>query len=75
MAERRGVQNCRWAEPTLFLDNPSWIEAVSYEWSCRVDGDPVPVVDTDRCATCDRWVPRSGRARDGSACLEFVATV
>jgi hypothetical protein len=58
MPDDRTVQHCHYAEPTLFLDDPSWTASEEFPWSCRADGDPHLVTDTTRCATCDRWVPR-----------------
>jgi hypothetical protein len=58
MADPRSVQRCRWAEPTLFVDEPLWTEAEAFPWTCRADGDPHVVEDTTYCATCGRWVPR-----------------
>lgn len=59
MADPRTVQRCRWAEPTLLLEHPSWTEAEDFPWSCCADGDPQVVADTERCETCGRWVPRN----------------
>lgn len=68
MADPRNVQNCRWAEPTLFVPYPVWIASDDYPWSCRADGVPLPVEDTDMCSVCMRWQrcehPR--RFRDGA---------
>lgn len=58
MADRHTIQACHWSEPTLFLAWPYWIEAERNPWSCRADGDPRPVEETERCVTCGRWVPR-----------------
>ena len=71
MTVRRTVQRCRWAEPTLFLDDPKWMEAEAYPWSCRADGDPELVEDTERCNTCGRWVARDARAQDVCRCTEL----
>jgi hypothetical protein len=58
MAERHDVQHCRWAEPTLFLQNPLWTAAEKYPWSCHADGVPRPVEDTHLCTVCGRWAAR-----------------
>lgn len=58
MSEPRTVQGCRWAEPTLFQENPHWTAAEEYPWSCKADGDPRVVENTEVCATCGRWAPR-----------------
>ena len=55
MADSKNVQNCRWAEPTLFVVYPAWIGAEEYPWSCHADGFPRPVEDTNVCAICGRW--------------------
>lgn len=52
------VQQCRWAESTLFLSAPEWLQAWDYPWSCRASGGFRPVADTRVCATCERWQPR-----------------
>lgn len=71
MTDQKTVQNCRWAEPTLFRDDPAWTEAEAYPWSCRVEGDPDIVEDTERCATCGRWVPRARPGSDVPRCPDF----
>jgi hypothetical protein len=69
MSDARTVQNCRWAEPTLFLVSPLWTAAEDYPWSCRRDGAPAPVSDPTACQTCPRWEPREaeGRRESGTA--------
>ncbi len=52
------VQQCRWAESTLFLAAPLWLDAWSYPWSCRSSGAFKPVTDTRSCRSCDRWQAR-----------------
>jgi hypothetical protein len=71
MADHRTVQQCRWAEPTLFVEDSSWTQATDYPWSCRADGDPEVVEDTEKCLTCGRWVPRDRRAGGLGACPDF----
>jgi hypothetical protein len=61
MSDPRNVQGCRWAEPTIFQENPLWTAAEDYPWSCKADGDPRVVEDTGRCETCGRWAPRGPR--------------
>jgi hypothetical protein len=58
MSKVKTVQGCYFAEPTLFVDDPSWTSAEEYPWSCAVEGDPHLVTDTVKCATCERWVPK-----------------
>jgi hypothetical protein len=58
MTDLRNVQRCRWAEPTLSQEHPFWTAAEEYPWTCKADGEPRPVEDTTRCATCGRWAPR-----------------
>ena len=66
MPDVRHVQNCRWAEPTLFLAHPLWVGAEEYAWSCLRDGAPRTLTDPDACATCARWEPRdAGRRESG----------
>jgi hypothetical protein len=60
MNDERTVQGCRWAEPTLFQTNPLWTEGEEYFWTCKADGEPQPVKETTRCATCGWWAPRNG---------------
>lgn len=52
------VQQCRWAESTLFLAAPQWLEAWEYPWSCRSSGSFHPIADTRQCRVCDRWQAR-----------------
>jgi hypothetical protein len=71
MAEKQTVQHCRWAEPTLLVDDLTWTEAEAYPWSCTADGDPHTLADVELCASCGRWVPREGKGADGSRCPDF----
>lgn len=64
------IQRCRWAEPTLFLANPLWMAAEEYPWSCRRDGLPKPVDDTDACQKCGRWETRNAPDRRNSGISE-----
>jgi hypothetical protein len=65
MPGARNVQNCRWAEPTLFLAHPLWVAAEEYTWSCQRDGAPRTLADTETCTTCARWESRGeGRRRN-----------
>ncbi len=68
MADPRTVQRCRWAEPTLFAEEPIWTEAEEFPWSCRADGAPHVVEDTTLCTTCGRWVPRDAVCDEGKGC-------
>jgi hypothetical protein len=60
--EKRTPQNCRWAEPTLYLPFPYWLEAWSIPWSCHRDGSSRLLETTEQCAACPRFEPR---CRDG----------
>ncbi len=57
MPERK-IQYCRWAEQTLLLAEPYWLNAWDFPWSCYADGEPHPVDDTRSCRTCARWESR-----------------
>ena len=58
MENKPTVQTCRWAEPTLYQDGPYWLDAWNMPWTCRRDGDPRVLDDTDVCAECPRWEAR-----------------
>ena len=60
--EKHTPQNCRWAEPTLYLPFPCWLEAWNMPWSCRRDGSPRLIETTAQCNICPRFEPR---CRDG----------
>lgn len=72
MAIPHTVQNCRWAEPTLLLENPLWMAAEDYPWSCRRDGDTRILATTTVCRACQRWELResSGRRNSGTITTE-----
>lgn len=57
-AERKDIQHCRWADQTLLLDEPYWLNAWDFPWSCHRNGAPHPVEDTRECRTCARWERR-----------------
>ena len=57
MSDPHTIQRCRFAEPTVFLANPLWTAAEDYPWSCRRDGAPSIVDDSDACRNCPRWEP------------------
>jgi hypothetical protein len=57
-AERKDIQHCRWADQTLLLDEPYWLNAWDFPWSCHHNGEPHPVEDTRECRTCARWERR-----------------
>ncbi len=57
-AERKDIQHCRWADQTLLLDEPYWLNAWDFPWSCHRNGNPRPVEDTRDCRTCARWERR-----------------
>jgi hypothetical protein len=62
---KRTPQNCRWAEPTLNLPLPYWLEAWNMPWSCRRDVPPRLIESTFECHDCPRWEPREA---DGAVC-------
>jgi len=64
--EKQTPQNCRWAEPTLFVAFPYWLESWERPWSCRRDKTPHVIGDADECASCDRWEPRQLRVPFGT---------
>ena len=62
------VRQCRWAEQTLHLGAPLWLDAWEYPWSCRSAGTYRPIADTRLCLECHRWVSREEReVCDGEA--------
>lgn len=61
MTNVRTVQNCRWAEPTLFSRYPVWMGSDDYPWTCYSTGLPKPVEDTTVCVVCKRWEGRVTR--------------
>lgn len=62
MDNKTNVQTCVWAEPTLYQDGPYWLDAWNMPWTCRRDGDPRVLDDTDVCVGCPRWEPRVVKA-------------
>lgn len=60
--DTRTPQTCRWAEPTLYLPWPYWLDAWNMPWSCRRDGLPRLIETTGECGACARFEPR---CRDG----------
>jgi hypothetical protein len=48
-------QTCKWATATLFLDWPLWLDASSWDWSCRRDGAIRPLKISEECRTCSAW--------------------
>lgn len=59
MEMRRTPQNCRWAQPTLFLPLPYWLEAWNMPWTCIRDGAPRHLDSTEECSDCPRFEPRA----------------
>jgi hypothetical protein len=57
MTFAQSVQTCRWAEPTLFLQRPLWLDAWDYPWGCAVDAVPHVLSDVTICHGCRRWAP------------------
>ena len=64
--ENHTLQNCRWAQPTLFLPMPSWFDAWHGLWTCRRDVCPRLLDPEEKCATCPRWEGR------GQAGLDWI---
>ncbi len=59
MTVARRPQTCRWAEPTLHLPWPMWLDAWSWPWSCRAEGNvPRLLPTTAECQDCDHWEAR-----------------
>ncbi len=56
--EKRTAKNCAWAEPTLFLPLPFWVDAWNAPWTCRRDPAKRLIEDTRDCADCPRWEER-----------------
>jgi hypothetical protein len=54
----RTVKGCRWAEPTLYLPMPYWLEAWDTPWTCHRDASPRLIAASDQCAMCPRWEGR-----------------
>jgi hypothetical protein len=52
------VRECRWAEQTLQLAAPQWLDAWEFPWSCRASGGFRPIADTRVCLNCQRWLPK-----------------
>ena len=61
MRFEHNVRQCCWAEQTLHLAPPQWLDAWEYPWSCRAAGTFRPIADTRLCADCHRWLPRERR--------------
>jgi hypothetical protein len=61
------VHRCRWAEPTLHLAAPQWLDAWEFPWSCHSWGTVRPIADTRICVECGRWVPCDRNGSDDTA--------
>ena len=59
--DKKTPENCRWAQPTLFLQHPDWLEACDMPWTCRRDGLQRVLDSTEVCAECPRWESRPQR--------------
>jgi hypothetical protein len=55
MSTTRSAANCRWAESTLYMAGPLWLDAWDFPWTCMRDRTPRLLETTDECATCPRW--------------------
>jgi hypothetical protein len=58
MRDLHAAATCRWAEPTLLLARPLWLEAWDTPWTCRRDDAPRPLESTESCVDCPRWEGR-----------------
>jgi hypothetical protein len=56
--DRQSAVTCRWAQPTLFLGPPLWLDAQDTPWTCVRDTTPQPLDSTGVCADCRRWEAR-----------------
>ena len=59
MESNRSASNCKWAQPTVFLPLPYWINAWDTPWTCERDGHLRHIADTSECANCPRWEARA----------------
>jgi hypothetical protein len=58
MSTEHEAHSCRWATPTLFLEWPYWLDALTWPWSCSPDGRLHLLSDSEKCQTCGRWIAR-----------------
>jgi hypothetical protein len=58
MEPTKKVQTCRWAEPTLYLPLPAWLDAWDAPWSCKREYPARILLTTYECGTCPRWQAR-----------------
>jgi hypothetical protein len=61
-------QACRWAEPTLFMPLPYWLDAWDMPWSCRRTEPTRLIESAEMCRTCSRWEAR----REEDALCDFA---
>ncbi len=59
MEIRCSPQHCRWAQPTLFLPLPYWLESWNRPWTCERDATPRPLDSGEECSNCPRFEPRA----------------
>jgi hypothetical protein len=52
MEQKRMPQTCRWAEPTLFLPMPYWLDAWEQPWTCHGNQNRRLIDAPDACGTC-----------------------
>jgi hypothetical protein len=58
MPDLNGAATCRWAQPTLFLEPPLWIEAADRPWTCTRHDVQQPLQSTIACVSCPQWQSR-----------------
>jgi hypothetical protein len=56
---KRTAQNCRWAEPSLFMPLPYWMDVWDGPWTCVREPTPRVLESTAECAKCPRWEQRA----------------
>lgn len=65
--EPHGASTCRWAEATVFLAAPFWLDAEHRPWACLRDAMPRVLDTTEVCVRCSRWEPRRAHQRSEAA--------
>lgn len=55
----RHASNCKFARPTIEESGPAWLSAEDQPWTCHRLAEPHPIDDTERCADCPHWEPRT----------------
>src|SRR5579864_2418192 len=57
--EKHTAQTCRWAQPTMFLPLPYWLDERDGLWSCRRHEPTRLIESSTECAACPRWERRA----------------